>query len=207
MSFVTAAPEEVQAAARNLEGIRSMLAQSSASAAAPTAGVVAAAEDQVSAQVAAFFGAFGQEYQVISAQAQAFHEQFVNLVSAGAGAYLSTELANAQQNLLNAVTAPVLESLGRSAAASGGAVGAAAAGLTAARSAVLPLLGGVGSIIGSGAPIGQSINGAVAALQNGSAASLLSGPIGAGGTPLSGLATGLLVFAPEQLALAITPAG
>jgi hypothetical protein len=65
----------------------------------------------------------------------------------------------------------------------------------------------VGSIIGSGAPIGQSINGAVAALQNGSAASLLSGPIGAGGTPLSGLATGLLVFAPEQLALAITPAG
>ena len=103
MSFVTAAPEEVQAAARNLEGIRSMLAESSASAAAPTAGVVAAAEDQVSAQVAAFFGAFGQEYQVISAQAQAFHEQFVNLVSAGAGAYLSTELANAEQSLLNAV--------------------------------------------------------------------------------------------------------
>jgi hypothetical protein len=26
-----------------------------------------------------------------------------------------------------------------------------------------------------------------------------------GGTPISGLATGLLVFAPEQLALAITP--
>lgn len=203
MSFVTAAPEEVQAAARNLEGIRSMLAQSSASAAAPTAGVVAAAEDQVSAQVAAFFGAFGQEYQVISAQAQAFHEQFVNLVSAGAGAYLSTELANAQQSLLSAVTGPVHELLGHSAAASGGAVGAAAAGLTAARSAMLPLLGGVGSIIGSGAPIGQSINGAVAALQNGSAASLLSGPMGAASQTLPGGVAGLpaaLTALPQALA-------
>ncbi|MCV7088956.1 PE family protein [Mycobacterium interjectum] len=37
MSYVTAAPDEVQAAARNLAGIRSMLAESTASAAAPTA--------------------------------------------------------------------------------------------------------------------------------------------------------------------------
>jgi hypothetical protein len=30
----------------------------------------------------------------------------VNLMNAGAGAYLSTEVANAEQNLLNAVNAP-----------------------------------------------------------------------------------------------------
>jgi PE family len=133
MSFVTAAPEEVQAAARNLAGIRSMLAQSSASAAAPTAGVVAAAEDQVSAAVAAMFGNFGQEYEVISAQTQAFHEQFVNLLNAGAAAYLSTEVANAEQNVLNAVSGPVRGLLGQS----GGAV-AAASGLVAERTAGLP---------------------------------------------------------------------
>jgi hypothetical protein len=101
MSFVTTAPQEVQAAARNLAGIRSMLAESSASAAAPTAGVVAAAEDQVSAEVAALFSAFGQDYQVISARAQEFHEQFVSLLSAGGGAYLSAEVA-AEQSLLGA---------------------------------------------------------------------------------------------------------
>jgi hypothetical protein len=118
MSFVTAAPEEVQAAARNLAGIRAMLAKSSASAAAPTAGMVAAAEDQVSAQVVAFFGAFGRDYQVISAQAQAFHEQFVDLLRAGAGAYLDTEVANAEQNMLNAVNGPVQGLRGQSAGAS-----------------------------------------------------------------------------------------
>ena len=180
MSFVTAAPEELQAAARNLAGIRSMLAESSASAAGPTAGILAAAEDQVSAQVAAFFGAFGQGYQVISAQAQAFHEQFVNLLGAGAGAYLGTEVANAEQSLLNAVNGPVQGLLGQSAGASGGAMAAAASGLVAARMAGLPLLaGGVGAIVGIGKPLGQSINGAVTAIQNGSAFSLLSGQIGA----------------------------
>jgi hypothetical protein len=102
MSFVTAAPQEVQAAARHLAGIRSLLAESSASAAAPTAEMVAPAEDQVSAAVAALLSAFGQDYQGISAQAQEFHEQFVNLLSAGARAYLGADVANAEQNVLHA---------------------------------------------------------------------------------------------------------
>ncbi len=106
MSFVTAAPEEVEAAARNLSGIRSLLAESGAAAATPTATMVAPAADQVSAQVAAFFCGFGQDYQVISAQAQEFHEQFVNLLSAGARAYLGTEVANAELGLLQAVGEP-----------------------------------------------------------------------------------------------------
>lgn len=119
MSFLSAAPDEVQAAAQNLAGIRSMLAESSASAAPPTAGIVAAAEDEVSAQVAALFSEFGQDYQVVSTQAQQFHAQFVNLLSAGAGAYLGTEVANAEQNALNVVGGPV-QGLGLAAARTSG---------------------------------------------------------------------------------------
>lgn len=191
MSFVSTTPEEIQAAARNLAGIRSLLAQSSASAAAPTVGVAAAAQDQVSAQVAAFFGAYGQEYQVISAQAQAFHQQFVDLVNSGAGAYLGTELANAQQNLANAVNGPVQGLLGQSAAASN-AVGAAASDLSAASRATLPFLGGVGSVNG-GTPIGRSIGGVASALRSGSALSLLPGQIGAVSQAVSGGIAGLPV--------------
>ncbi|OBI46055.1 PE family protein [Mycobacterium sp. E796] len=96
MSFVIAQPELVQAAAQNLAGIRSALGEASAAAAGPTTGVVAAAQDEVSGAVAALFDSLGQEYQAINAQAQAFHAQFVNLMNAGAGAYLSSEAANAK---------------------------------------------------------------------------------------------------------------
>ncbi|MCV7088957.1 PE family protein [Mycobacterium interjectum] len=57
---------------------------------------MAPADDQVSAQVATLLSAFGQDYQGISAQAQEFHEQFVNLLNVGAGAYLGTDVANAE---------------------------------------------------------------------------------------------------------------
>jgi hypothetical protein len=221
MSFVIAAPELMTSAATDLATIGSALNAANAAAAAPTTGILLAAEDEVSAQVAALFGAFGQQYQVISGQAQAFHGQFVNLMSAGAGAYLSTELANIQQNLLNAVNGPVQGLLGQSAGASD-AVGAAASGLTAARTAPLPLLGdaksvgsilgggGLGSILGTGAPLGRSINGALTALQNGSAVSLLSGQIGAvsqspsGG--IAGLPTAMRALAPGLLAPAASTA-
>lgn len=99
MSFVVAEPELVQAAAQNLAGIRSTLGDATAAAAGPTTAVVAAAEDQVSTSVAALFGAFGEEYQVLNAQAQAFHGEFVNLLNAGAGAYLAADTANAAQAL------------------------------------------------------------------------------------------------------------
>jgi hypothetical protein len=100
MSFVTAAPELVEAAAQDLAGIRSSLMEASASVAVPTTGVVPAAADEVSAGVAALFGNFGKEFQAVSAQAQAFHAEFVNAMNAGAAAYVSTEAANAGQTLL-----------------------------------------------------------------------------------------------------------
>jgi hypothetical protein len=125
MSFLIAQPELLQAAVQNLAGIRSALSEASAAAAGSTTGVVAAAQDEVSGAVAALFDAFGQEYQAISAQAQAFHADFVNLMNAGAGAYLGTEAANAEQALTTAVNAPLQGLLG------GGAGAAAATSTTA----------------------------------------------------------------------------
>jgi PE family protein len=45
------------------------------------------AADEVSAAIAAQFGAYGREYQSLAAQAAAFHEQFVQALSSGAGSY------------------------------------------------------------------------------------------------------------------------
>lgn len=97
MSFVVATPDLVQSAAQDLAGIRSSLAEAAASAAGPTTGIATAAQDEVSVAIASMFGNFGQEFQAVTSQAQAFHEQFVNLMNAGAGAYASAEAATAAQ--------------------------------------------------------------------------------------------------------------
>jgi PE family len=96
VSFVTAVPELVQSAAQNLAGIRSSLANAASSVAGPTTGIAAAAQDEVSVAIASMFGNFGQEFQALSAQAQTFHAQFVNLMNASAAAYAGAETANAR---------------------------------------------------------------------------------------------------------------
>ncbi|MCV7377097.1 PE family protein [Mycobacterium alsense] len=106
MSFVVTEPELVTVAAENLAGIRSSLGEATAAAAAPTTGVAAAAADEVSAAISQLFGTYGREFQAAAARAAAFHDEFVSLLNGGAAAYLGTEIANAQQGLLNAVTAP-----------------------------------------------------------------------------------------------------
>jgi hypothetical protein len=95
MSFVSAQPDELTAAADNLQGIGSAMTAQNAAAAAPTTGVVPAAADEVSALTAAQFATHAEMYQVISAQATAIHEMFVSTLGAGAGSYAATEAANA----------------------------------------------------------------------------------------------------------------
>ncbi|COW02245.1 PE-PGRS family protein [Mycobacterium tuberculosis] len=73
MSFVIAAPEALVAVASDLAGIGSALAEANAAALAPTTALLAAGADEVSAAIAALFGAHGQAYQTVSAQASAFH--------------------------------------------------------------------------------------------------------------------------------------
>jgi hypothetical protein len=93
MSFVVV-PNSVSEAARTLAGIRSELTAASTAAAVSTTGVAAAAADEISIAIAGVFGSFGQEFQALSAEAQAFHQQFVGTLTAGLAQYLSAEAAN-----------------------------------------------------------------------------------------------------------------
>lgn len=136
VSFVVTAPEVVTAAAGNLATIGSTLEEATAAAAGSTTGVAAAASDEVSLAISRLFGTYGQEFQALSAQAAAFHDEFVSLLSGGAAAYLGTEIANAEQTLLTAVNAPAQTLLGQ--LSSGGAAAAAAA--AAAPIGAYPLL-------------------------------------------------------------------
>ena len=95
MSFVSAQPEDLTAAAGNLQGIGSAVTAQNAAAAAPTTGVVPAAADEVSALTALQFAAHAQTYQAISAQAAAIHDMFVSTLGNSAGSYAATEAANA----------------------------------------------------------------------------------------------------------------
>ncbi len=106
MSFVIAVPEALLSAASDMAGIGSVLSAANAAAAGPTTALLAAAEDEVSAAIAAVFGSHAQEYQALSARAAAFHQQFVQAVTSGARLYASAEATNAEQQLLGMINAP-----------------------------------------------------------------------------------------------------
>jgi len=132
MSFLTVAPEFVGQAAADLEGIGSELSTANAEAAAATTGVLAPGADEVSLAITAMFGTHAREYQALSAQAATFHSQFVSTLNAGADSYVSTEVANVQQSLVNAVNAPSRALLGHPLIGIGtGAAGSQNAGLGA----------------------------------------------------------------------------
>jgi PE family len=95
MSFVSAVPDDVSSAATDLAGIASTITEAN-SAAAQATQVPAPAADQVSGLVAAFLNAHAQGYQAISAQAQDFHQQFVQNLTAGSNAYANTEAGNVE---------------------------------------------------------------------------------------------------------------
>ncbi|OBI69426.1 PE domain-containing protein [Mycobacterium sp. E796] len=94
MSFLTAIPEELLAAAAQLEGIGNSLTAQNAGAAAPTTAIAPAAADQVSALQSALFSSYGTIYQQIAAEAQAMQQQFVSTLGLSSGTYTSTEAAN-----------------------------------------------------------------------------------------------------------------
>lgn len=175
MSYVTATPDMVTAAARDLAGIRSALNAATAAAAAPTTGVVAAAADEVSTAISGLFGAYGEEFQAVSARAAAFHEQFVSLLNGSAAAYLGTELSSAQNTALNAVSAPARTSLGHPFIPTGGSspvsqgVGAI---MAAGRGAVATAAGAVQS----GATVAAGQGAAIATGLQSVSASLLGTP-------------------------------
>ncbi|OBJ48485.1 PE domain-containing protein [Mycobacterium sp. 1423905.2] len=93
MSAVLVAPAILETVATEVAQIGSVISATNLVAALPTTGVVAAAADEVSAAIATLFGAHAQEYQVVAAQAAAYHEQFVGALSAAAASYAGAEAA------------------------------------------------------------------------------------------------------------------
>lgn len=108
MSFVSVVHEVLGTAATDLAGIGSNLNVANAAAATPTTGVLAAAEDEVSAAIAAVFSSYGQRFQALTAQAAAFQEAFVQALAAGAASYSGAEAAGARlmQQAVGAANAP-----------------------------------------------------------------------------------------------------
>ena len=94
MSNLITTPEMMSTAATDLATIGSDLSAAHTAAATRTTAVLAAAEDEVSAAIAAVFSAHGQGYQALSTQAAAFHAQFVQALKSSAGSYASDEAAN-----------------------------------------------------------------------------------------------------------------
>src|SRR5580693_4290757 len=109
MTSLVTQPQLMATAAADAAQINSAISAARAAAAGPTTGLVAAAQDEVSAMTATLFGAYGQEYQAILQQASAFHEQFVAALSAAGNAYTEAESANATaiSGAMGAVTSPM----------------------------------------------------------------------------------------------------
>ena len=69
MSVVLVAPESLEAAAADVARIGAAVSAGNLAAAVPTIEVAAAGADEVSAAIAALFGAHAREYQVAAAHA------------------------------------------------------------------------------------------------------------------------------------------
>jgi hypothetical protein len=98
MTSMIAQPELIATAAANAAQIGSTIDEARAAAAGSTTSVMAAAQDEVSAITAEFFGSFGQEYQALLGRAANFNEQFAAALAAAEGAYVQAE-AEAQAML------------------------------------------------------------------------------------------------------------
>ena len=91
MTSLITQPQLLATAASDASAIGSALNEAKAAAAGPTTSLAAAAEDEVSAVAAQFFGAYGQEYQALLHQAAAYHNQFAATLAAAGNAYAQAE--------------------------------------------------------------------------------------------------------------------
>ena len=119
MSYLAIAPETVATAAADLAGIGSALDAANTAAANSTTSILVSGQDEVSVAIAKLFGAYGRQYQLISAQAAAFHTQFVHSLGVAGDAYAAAEAANVSplqsldQAVQDAINAPTQLFLGR----------------------------------------------------------------------------------------------
>ncbi|WP_068187609.1 PE family protein [Mycobacterium sp. UM_CSW] len=198
MSFVFATPEYLAAAASDLANIGSTISSANVAASGPTSGVLAAGADEVSASIAALFGAHAEVYQALSAQAALFHQQFVDLMSSGGAQYALAEATNAsplqtlEQGATSALSAPAQAAgvaiqaatgaSGSPAAAAGVGPGAFGAGGSGAAGQLISSVGAdpAAAAAGTGgtfSPGGAGLTGSLVAGQNFGAAPAAGGSI------------------------------
>ncbi len=197
-SYVFATPEALTTVSSDLAGIGIAIRSANLTAAPSTTQVLAAAQDEVSAAIAGFFSGHAQQFQTLSAQASAFHDQFVETLSGASGAYAAAEAAstsplqNLEQSLLAVINAPSQALTGRPLIGDG-ANGSPGTGQNGGDGGWLWGNGGNG---GSGAPGGAGGAGGSAGLWGrggdggvGGDATIAGGPGGNGG---AGGANGLI---------------
>lgn len=183
MSFLIATPDAMAAAASDLANIGSAIGSANSAAAVATSGVLPAAADEVSAEIAALFSAHAVGYQQLSAHAAAFHQQFVEAMNLGAATYASAE-TSVVQTMASAVPALGLD-LGGALGGLEASLAADISGLSGALNAGLSLnlAGGLSGMAPLGAALTADLNGGLSALAQ-TGASLTSSL----NTGLSGLA-------------------
>ncbi|WP_415624234.1 PE family protein, partial [Mycobacterium intermedium] len=113
MSFVTVASDLVAAATHDLAGIGAAINEANHTAASATTQLLPAAEDEVSAAIAALFRGHGQQYQSISAHVAAVHTRFLQTLASSANSYASAEAFNLEQLVLDVINAPTNALFGR----------------------------------------------------------------------------------------------
>jgi len=95
MSYLITAPDALASTTADVERIGAAISAAGAHAAGPTTGVVAAAEDEVSAAIARLFGAYAEQNQALLAQAATFHIRFARALAAAGNSYARAEAAGA----------------------------------------------------------------------------------------------------------------
>jgi PE family len=93
-SYVIAATEAFGVVSGDLTGIEEAIKGAAAAATPSTTGIVAAAEDEVSAAIARFFGSYAEDFHALTAQATLFHDRFVGALSAAGTAYAAAEASD-----------------------------------------------------------------------------------------------------------------
>ncbi len=93
--YLTAAPDALASTTADVQRIGAAIGAAGAAAAGPTTGLVAAAEDEVSAAVAKLFAAYAESHQALLAQAAAFHGRFAQALAAAGNSYAQAEAAGA----------------------------------------------------------------------------------------------------------------
>lgn len=91
MAYLLVRPQAMTAAAAEVADTGLAIDQANLAALGPTTGVAAAAADEVSETITAFFRAYAQEYQALGRQAAAFQDAFTKSLIAASNSYARAE--------------------------------------------------------------------------------------------------------------------